>query len=63
MKMGGFLHYPVIVNNDYGMFSLAHHYKFQPALWALRHGTFFPYKVTGGRGTYFPYNVTGDWWT
>ena len=45
MEKEGFLHYPVIVNNDYGMFSLAHHYKFQPALWALRRGTYFPYKV------------------
>lgn len=43
----GFLDFrdPSVINDDYGVFSLGVHYRFNPALWKVRRGNSFPYKI------------------
>ncbi|KAK7093054.1 uncharacterized protein [Littorina saxatilis] len=41
----GFIDYPQIVNEHFGMYSFGLSLKFEPALWKVRRGASFPYKI------------------
>ncbi|XP_076455965.1 uncharacterized protein LOC143290426 [Babylonia areolata] len=41
----GFLEGPTVITKDYGLFVLGLHYTFHPALWSVRRGHTFPFKI------------------